>query len=69
VQARESREGEEKGKVVVELKGVNVAYGREEPRKVLQDVDWTIREGERWVLAGHNGSSAFLPFLHPHSQS
>ncbi|GAA5904339.1 hypothetical protein JCM6882_003200 [Rhodosporidiobolus microsporus] len=60
--AQASREEEEAGlqrKAVVELKGVNVTYGRkgeEDERRVLQNVDWTVKEGERWVLAGHNGS-------------
>lgn len=40
------------GKVLVKMEKVNVSYG---PRKVLLDVDWTVREGERWVLSGHNG--------------
>ncbi|GAA5857162.1 hypothetical protein JCM8547_009345 [Rhodosporidiobolus lusitaniae] len=51
-------EGRER-KNVVELKGVNVTYGRKEDgpeRRVLRDVDWTVKEGERWVLLGHNGS-------------
>jgi ABC-type molybdenum transport system ATPase subunit/photorepair protein PhrA len=25
-------------------------------RPVLQDVEWTVRPGERWVLAGGNGA-------------
>lgn len=50
-------------KRIVQLKEVNISYGRpsegQAERKVLKDVSWTIREGERWVLAGHNGESAF----------
>lgn len=46
-------------KTIVQLTGVNISYSRpaegQEERKVLKDVNWTIREGERWVLAGHNG--------------
>ena len=46
-------------KALIELKGVNVSYGRpsegQEERKVLNEVDWTVKEGERWLLAGHNG--------------
>ncbi|GAA5994845.1 uncharacterized protein JCM10292_004385 [Rhodotorula paludigena] len=45
---------------LVEMRGVNVTYGRrsegQEERRVLKELDWTIREGERWLLAGHNGS-------------
>lgn len=40
------------GKPLVELRNVNVSYG---PRDVLVDINWTVREGERWVLSGHNG--------------
>ncbi|KAJ8296895.1 putative ABC transporter ATP-binding protein [Rhodotorula toruloides] len=63
-------------KTIVQLTGVNISYGRpaegQEERKVLKDVNWTIREGERWVLAGHNGSgkSTLLALLlgdHPRS--
>lgn len=46
------------GAPIVELKNVNVAYGQ---RKVLEDVSWTIREGERWVLSGQNG--VLLPII------
>lgn len=46
-------------KALIELRGVNVTYGRpsegQEERRVLKDVDWTVKEGERWLLAGHNG--------------
>ena len=54
---------EEQGQVLVQLNGVNVIYGMSEGEKervVLDKVDWTIREGERWVLAGHNGESGLL---------
>ncbi|ORY75617.1 P-loop containing nucleoside triphosphate hydrolase protein [Leucosporidium creatinivorum] len=53
----EALKSEQKGEKLIELKGMNVVYGDEErPRVVLKGIDWTIREGERWVLAGHNGS-------------
>ncbi|KAM0755801.1 P-loop containing nucleoside triphosphate hydrolase protein [Meredithblackwellia eburnea MCA 4105] len=57
------------GKELVRFNDVNVSYG---PRKVLQNINWTIREGERWVLSGHNGSgkSTLLSVLlgdHPRS--
>ncbi|BGP12833.1 hypothetical protein JCM10213_008095 [Rhodosporidiobolus nylandii] len=55
---RAHEEGRER-KPLVELKGVSVTYGRKgetEERAVLKDVDWTVKEGEKWVLAGHNGS-------------
>lgn len=49
---------------LIELKGVNVSYGRpsegQAERRVLKEVDWTVKEGERWVLAGHNGRSGSL---------
>ncbi|POY71432.1 hypothetical protein BMF94_5745 [Rhodotorula taiwanensis] len=61
---------------LIELKGVNVSYGRpsegQAERRVLKEVDWTVKEGERWVLAGHNGSgkSTLLAIIlgdHPRS--
>lgn len=52
-QARKRGGGSTDGKVLVDLKGVSVSYGA---RDVLVDVNWTIREGERWMLAGHNGA-------------
>ena len=38
---------------VVSMRKVSVRYGR---RTILRDLDWTVREGERWVLTGGNGS-------------
>jgi molybdate transport system ATP-binding protein len=42
-----------KGKVLVDLRNVNVRFGR---RVLFKDFAWTIREGERWLLRGPNGS-------------
>ncbi|KAJ7648180.1 P-loop containing nucleoside triphosphate hydrolase protein [Mycena polygramma] len=41
------------GEPVVEMKGVSVTYG---PRKVLKNINWTIRKGQRYHLQGMNGS-------------
>lgn len=38
---------------VLELRGVTVRYGK---RLVLDRLDWTVREGEHWLLTGPNGS-------------
>lgn len=38
---------------VVKLKDVHVGYG---DRTILRDINWTIRQGERWILSGPNGS-------------
>lgn len=38
---------------VIELHHVNVRYGE---KYLLRDIDWTVREGERWGLLGPNGS-------------
>ncbi|KAG2087721.1 P-loop containing nucleoside triphosphate hydrolase protein [Suillus cothurnatus] len=45
--------GLDHGKPVVDMQNVNVSYG---PRKVLKNINWTIREGQRWHLQGANGS-------------
>ena len=49
--AREAPVG--KGKVLVDLRNVNVRFGR---RTLFKNFAWTIREGERWLLRGPNGS-------------
>jgi molybdate transport system ATP-binding protein len=38
---------------LVRLEGVTVRYGH---RAIVQNVDWTVRQGEHWVLLGPNGS-------------
>ncbi|KAL0083416.1 P-loop containing nucleoside triphosphate hydrolase protein [Phycomyces blakesleeanus] len=56
---------------VVELKSVNVIYNK---RKILDDISWTVRQGDRWALLGPNGSgkTTLLSFLtgdHPQAYS
>lgn len=41
------------GKPIVEITGLNIAYHE---RKVLNNINWTIRQGEKWHLKGPNGS-------------
>lgn len=38
---------------VVEMKNVSIRYGK---RTILRDLNWTVRNGERWALSGQNGS-------------
>lgn len=38
---------------IIRLRGVNIRYGQ---RTILKDLDWVVREGERWALTGPNGS-------------
>jgi len=38
---------------VVKMRRVNIRYGE---NQVLQNVDWTIRQGEHWALLGPNGA-------------
>jgi molybdate transport system ATP-binding protein len=38
---------------VVELRNVSVRYGE---KYLLRDIDWAVRQGERWGLLGPNGS-------------
>jgi ABC-type molybdenum transport system ATPase subunit/photorepair protein PhrA len=50
----------ENPKPLIELKDVDV-FGR---YQILHQVNWTVKEGERWHLKGHNGmSSPSLPFV------
>ena len=39
--------------ILVQVQGANVSYGE---KRILCDVDWTIRHGEHWALLGPNGS-------------
>lgn len=39
--------------VVVSMKACNVSYGS---RKVISELDWEIRDCQRWALSGPNGS-------------
>ena len=38
---------------VVEMDGVSIAYGE---RVVFDKLQWTVREGDKWVVLGGNGS-------------
>ena len=38
---------------VIDMRKVTIRYGE---RTILKDVDWTVRNGERWALSGQNGS-------------
>lgn len=49
----EKRSLEGRARPVVEMRGVNLSFGR---RVLLRDFSWTVKEGERWVLRGPNGS-------------
>ncbi|CAE6449421.1 unnamed protein product [Rhizoctonia solani] len=59
------------GEPIVEISGLNIAYHE---RKVLTNINWTIREGEKWHLKGPNGSGkttllAMITGDHPQSYS
>ena len=38
---------------VVKMNKVSIRYGK---RTILKELDWTIKNGERWALGGQNGS-------------
>ena len=38
---------------VIDMKHVSIRYGE---RTILKDLNWTVRNGERWALSGQNGS-------------
>lgn len=40
------------GDPVVQLEKVNVVYSGQ---KILDNISWTVRQGERWALLGPNG--------------
>lgn len=39
--------------IAVEMKNVSIQYGE---IKILEDINWTVKKGERWHLKGHNGA-------------
>ena len=41
------------GSVLIDCKNINVVYGE---KKILQNINWTIKKGEFWQLIGKNGS-------------
>ena len=38
---------------VISMRKVSIRYGE---RVILRELDWTVRNGERWALSGQNGS-------------
>ena len=44
---------ESSSKLVVRMQNVNVSFG---DKKVLQNINWTINAGEKWLLYGPNGA-------------
>lgn len=41
------------GNEIVRLNKVSIRYG---DRTILKELDWVVREGEKWALSGENGS-------------
>lgn len=41
------------GGEILRFNQVNIRYGK---RTILKDLDWAVREGERWGLSGENGA-------------
>ena len=41
------------GREAISMRGVNVSFGK---KTLFRDFNWTVREGERWLLKGPNGS-------------
>ncbi|MBR1504139.1 MAG: ATP-binding cassette domain-containing protein [Prevotella sp.] len=44
---------QDKDSQVIEFNKVCIRYGE---RTILKDLDWTVKQGERWSLSGQNGS-------------
>lgn len=47
------RDSDYNAQEVVRMNKVSIKYGE---RTILKDLDWTIKNGERWALGGQNGS-------------
>ncbi|WP_174238659.1 ATP-binding cassette domain-containing protein [Pedobacter sp. L105] len=41
------------GDSVIKMVDVNISYG---DKKVLKNINWEVKAGEKWLLQGHNGS-------------
>ena len=48
--------------ILIEMRGVNVGWG---DNRVLQDLNWTLRKNEHWLIRGPNGSgkTTFLELI------
>lgn len=47
------RDSDYNADIVVDMKSVSIRYDR---RVILDELDWTVANGERWALDGQNGS-------------
>lgn len=47
-----SREDDYHADIVADLRQVSIRYGE---RTILNNLNWTVRNGERWALSGQNG--------------
>lgn len=47
------RDSDYNADIVVDMKSVSIRYDR---RVILDELDWTVANGERWALGGQNGS-------------
>lgn len=47
------KNGEYHAQEVIKMSRVSIRYGR---RTILKELDWTVRDGERWALSGQNGA-------------
>ena len=41
------------GEIILQMSGVNIRYG---DRKILEDIHWTVRTGDKWNIQGPNGA-------------
>ena len=58
-------------KMVVEMKNIEIKYGE---HTILQNLDWEVKQGEKWLLKGRNGAgkSSLLSMItgdHPQAYS
>jgi len=55
IERQEEGRGETAGarREIVKCNKVSIRYGE---RTILRELDWTVREGERWALSGENGA-------------
>lgn len=38
---------------IIDFKDVSISYGE---KKILSDINWSVKKGDKWLLSGHNGA-------------
>lgn len=66
---REVLQGNKSNSPIIEMKNTNISY---KGKPIIKDLNWTVREGEKWHIRGRNGSGkttllSLITLDHPQS--